>query len=644
MMRRFLAAAALLATTVPFMASAGGYTPVCVTVQPGWGWYRVAAEFAPGLTGAARDAFIGRMWGYEEEARITAGELVCIDPNDPALTTTTVSSSSPSTSTTTGPGTSTTTPTTSSTPTSTSSSTSSSAPSTTVSAPTSTLPPTGNGPLPNVPSNFNTAQYIGARPGFEDSTADEPTGNFRTLCRPSHLAHDDPIVNPGTNSAHLHLFFGNTAANRNSTYQTLRTTGQSTCEGGPINRTGYWMPAMFDGQGRVVPPEGIIVYYKATASGGGVSFAQLQADIRSTVQAPNGLRMVTAPGQHMNWRCESGANSGTTIPSSCPAGDDLYASVSFPECWNGRDLDSPDHRSHMAYRSYVDGHLVCPATHPVLIPSISETFWWPDVTGLSQWTLSSDMGAARGSTLHADWFGAWDNPTQTRWHTNCLTGMENSNNGYLCDGFGLSGASHTGTITGTGRISGWTPMSGPTPTTSTTTVRPSSTTAPTGNGRWLFVGDSITAVVVQPSSTVTNVSVGGGSAWSWNESTPNLTGALAAADAQYVVLALGTNDYQPDFEPHYEQLIQEVIAAGRVPVLPRFPWTNGYEPHKEAQILASIDRMLARYPQAIPGPDLYAITVNHPELFRAPRDVHLSPVGEALFRQTWTTFMAHIGH
>lgn len=439
-MRRLLVAAALLATAVPtaLAVSAGGYTPVCVTVQPGWGWYRVAAEFAPGVTGAARDAFISRMWGYEEEARITAGELVCIDPNDPAL-----SSPQPST--------------TSSVPATTTSSTVSPSSTTTVSTSTTSLPPTGNGPLPNVPSNFNTATYIAPRPGVDESTAHEPTGNFRTLCRASHLAYDDPIVNPGTASAHLHLFFGNTAVNRNSTYESLRTTGDSTCEGGPINRTGYWMPAVFDGQGRVVPPDGIIVYYKATASGG--TLAQQQTAIRSTQPLPNGLRMVAgAPGGHFNWRCENGSGLGSTIPNSCPGSEDLYATVSFPDCWNGRDLDSPDHRSHMAYRSYVNGIESCPASHPVRIPSISETFWWGDASDVGGWSLSSDMGAVDGSSFHADWFGAWDNPTMDRWFVNCLIGMEHSNNGYLCDGYGLTGARYAGTITSLARVPGWTPM------------------------------------------------------------------------------------------------------------------------------------------------------------------------------------------
>ena len=90
---------------------------------------------------------------------------------------------------------------------------------------TQPLPPPDQHPIADIPSNFNTSNFLQSRP-IPPSTADQPDGKMRTLCRPSHLAHDDPIVNPGTNSAHLHLFFGNTTANRNSTYTSLRTTGR----------------------------------------------------------------------------------------------------------------------------------------------------------------------------------------------------------------------------------------------------------------------------------------------------------------------------------------------------------------------------------------------------------------------------------
>jgi hypothetical protein len=52
------------------------------------------------------------------------------------------------------------------------------------------------------------------------------------------------------------------------------------------------------------------------------------------------------------------------------AKDWVVAEVHFPDCWNGKDLDSTDHQSHVAFQS--GGQ--CPSTHPVPIPQIQLEF------------------------------------------------------------------------------------------------------------------------------------------------------------------------------------------------------------------------------------------------------------------------------
>ena len=53
----------------------------------------------------------------------------------------------------------------------------------------------------------------------------------------------------------------------------------------------------------------------------------------------------------------------------CPGG--IRATLIFPSCWDGKNLDSPDHRSHVAYApgSALAGDK-CPSTHPVRIPQV----------------------------------------------------------------------------------------------------------------------------------------------------------------------------------------------------------------------------------------------------------------------------------
>lgn len=58
-------------------------------------------------------------------------------------------------------------------------------------------------------------------------------------------------------------------------------------------------------------------------------------------------------------------NSGpatSELPNrNCPNG--LRLQIIFPACWDGVNLDSPDHKSHMAYPDRLDNGK-CPTTHP----------------------------------------------------------------------------------------------------------------------------------------------------------------------------------------------------------------------------------------------------------------------------------------
>jgi hypothetical protein len=68
------------------------------------------------------------------------------------------------------------------------------------------------------------------------------------------------------------------------------------------------------------------------------------------------------------------AKDTSSFPSTpCPGG--IRATIIFPSCWDGVTLDSPDHRSHVAYSpgSSGLGGLAgdkCPSTHPVRIPQV----------------------------------------------------------------------------------------------------------------------------------------------------------------------------------------------------------------------------------------------------------------------------------
>jgi hypothetical protein len=91
--------------------------------------------------------------------------------------------------------------------------------------------------------------------------------------------------------------------------------------------------------------------------------------------------------------------------------------IRFPDCSDGT-IDSADHRSHMAYGiSQPDGGpKVCPSTHPIPVPALTMDvrFSIPTTSG----TVKLSSGAA--STMHADFFNAWDQLKLTALVVSCI--------------------------------------------------------------------------------------------------------------------------------------------------------------------------------------------------------------------------------
>ena len=86
-------------------------------------------------------------------------------------------------------------------------------------------------------------------------------------------------------------------------------------------------------------------------------------------------------------------------------------SVHFPDCWNGRDLDSPDHMSHMAYSD----RGVCPAAYPVPVPALTIHVKY-DIAGGAGVTLASGPFY----TAHADFFNGWNEAELTHLVQVCM--------------------------------------------------------------------------------------------------------------------------------------------------------------------------------------------------------------------------------
>lgn len=278
------------------------------------------------------------------------------------------------------------------------------------------------------------------------------TGNFRTHCKESHISNDDPLVYPEqTGVSHQHVFFGFPETDAFTTIEILENaTEASTCEGGALNQSAYWVPTLFTEDGTRLENIEPLFYYK--------SGFHLPADIIEV--PPEGLRMIS--GREMfepqelvsaKFRC---ASWEPTLPQfdegdpldhvpylpDCPMDDLLEIRIVFPQCWDGVNLSSSDNRSHMAYPIPAEAPNVasgrCPDTHPVAIPEISYNFAFyvtPETGSPSTWRLSSDMSSSQpGSSLHGDWMNGWDPEIMELIVKNCINTGYDCNVGLLGDG------------------------------------------------------------------------------------------------------------------------------------------------------------------------------------------------------------------
>lgn len=261
---------------------------------------------------------------------------------------------------------------------------------------------------------------------------------FTVECRFSHRAPDDPIVSPGRPGAsHGHEFFGSETTASDSTGPGLVGT-ETTCVD-PDDTAAYWVPTL-SVAGVPVDPTLLRAYYRAAVG----------TDVRDVVAPPTGLAMISGsptgpvaaaghdhtghgsrtsstgsvptgpPAAPAGGSVDAGWSCGlrpprlsVTPPDDCVAGSPLTLHLRFPDCWDGRNLDSADHRSHVA-RS-VDG--ACPASHPVLMTQIQVSVWWP-IFGSDANRVTLSSGPVTGA--HGDFLNGWDQAALTRQVDLCI--------------------------------------------------------------------------------------------------------------------------------------------------------------------------------------------------------------------------------
>ena len=331
------------------------------------------------------------------------------------------------------------------------------------------------------PGYFTVGGPYGASNGFNPAPINGGTASeakFRSHANVTHFSRDDPIRNYGEpDASHWHMFFGNRRINAWSTYKTIRTYPHSNAAGGVLNGTGYWVPAFLVNLNNLLYAKvanNISIYYTTSIS---------RALKNELVPIPRGLRYVTGcnmddpdntavkaeidlanqtyyggaprlqyPGTGFNGYKMTIPGSGSYVLTDQgkthsrwlknPDGSDpwegratagkVLVEVNAPRYWDGHNLHAPGGYKHFRHGTFNDQSASV---------SLWPDGWWelPQLQLILEfnhggfadygtWRLSSDdMAAAKagrpfanGESMHADWFGGWEQETFMTWQRNGL--------------------------------------------------------------------------------------------------------------------------------------------------------------------------------------------------------------------------------
>ena len=243
-------------------------------------------------------------------------------------------------------------------------------------------------------------------------------------CPYSHSRMDDPIVYPrDPGASHRHDFFGAKDVDAFSTVKSMRRGG-TTC-GLKADTAGYWLPALKK-KGNIVLPKGggteQVIYYRNDLDGD-----------ENIVVPPKNLQIVAGNGHARSesqnpllgtskiyFNCNDGEGDEDKVakPPVCDDGI-LVLHVRFPQCWDGKHLDSRDHISHMAWVGDGDN---CPSSHPVAIPRVTIRAEYPVGGGYSPRDISFASGPYY--TIHGDFWQTWHNKKLRQLVRRCFGGEE----------------------------------------------------------------------------------------------------------------------------------------------------------------------------------------------------------------------------
>ncbi|MEW2514383.1 DUF1996 domain-containing protein [Streptomyces sp. NPDC046870] len=231
----------------------------------------------------------------------------------------------------------------------------------------------GNGP---VVSDYADITSVPPEAPAPPPQADASRGTFTSDCGVNAgglFNSDNVIVAPGVSNGahHFHDYVGNQGNNAFASDEDLAEAGTSCADQG--DKSSYYWPVLrlqngtqerdagapgggTEGNaGRIVTPRQVTLTFVGNPRGKVTAMPRLLRIITGDAKA-----FVNGPGNaNASWSCTGYENRQLKDKYPlCPPGSDVVRTFRFQSCWDGRNIDSANHRTHVAFTS-ADGS--CPA-------------------------------------------------------------------------------------------------------------------------------------------------------------------------------------------------------------------------------------------------------------------------------------------
>jgi hypothetical protein len=210
---------------------------------------------------------------------------------------------------------------------------------------------------------------------------------------------------------------------------TFESALASDCTTAPVtvDKSNYWTPQLYyykpdDQTYEMIPVDYVNTYYLPRGPNNSFNVSAFPDGLRMIAGKPNRRTFdaSSVADQAISYVCldYSTSHSGDSdwdqrtsfFTHNCPSG--MRAQINFPSCWDGVNLDSDDHSSHMAYASGgVTGGGDCPSTHPVHLVSLFYEFVYRvqdfplNNASYPTWVFSN--GDTTGYGMHGDFLNGW---------------------------------------------------------------------------------------------------------------------------------------------------------------------------------------------------------------------------------------------